>query len=132
MAAPQDLYVDQGTTFSYPFQWTQPARDAEGNVIYGADGLPLPGTPIDITGYSARMQIKKNLGGDVYATLTSANGGIVLGTTDGQVTIFLTDVQTSALPGSGVYDLEMVSPTGWVTRILQGKVRLSREVTTVV
>jgi hypothetical protein len=41
----------------------------------------------------------------------------------------MTDAQTAALTSDGVYDLEIISDTDFVTRILQGDFRLSLEVT---
>jgi hypothetical protein len=45
--------------------------------------------------------------------------------------VYATPEQTAALQTSGVYDVEMISPgpTGEVTRVLEGKFRLSKEVT---
>jgi hypothetical protein len=42
--------------------------------------------------------------------------------------IVITDEKTTTLTTSGVYDIELESG-GEVTRVLQGKVRLSQEVT---
>jgi len=42
----------------------------------------------------------------------------------------VTAAVTEAIPNDvGVYDLEMVSPSGVVTRLMQGKVKFSEEVT---
>lgn len=40
-----------------------------------------------------------------------------------------TDEQTAELTSSGVYDVELISQGGEVTRVLEGKFRLSKEVT---
>lgn len=50
-------------------------------------------------------------------------------TTIGVVLVDFTDEQTAAMTSSGVYDLELESGAGDVTRVLQGKMRLSMEVT---
>lgn len=47
----------------------------------------------------------------------------------GKVEIVATDEQTSTLTSSGVYDLELESGGGEVNRVLEGKMRLSAEVT---
>jgi hypothetical protein len=51
--------------------------------------------------------------------------------TIGVFELLATPEQTAGLTSSGVYDVEMVSPgpTGEVTRVLEGKFRLSKEVT---
>ena len=43
--------------------------------------------------------------------------------------LFATPDRTEDLIQSGVYDVEMISPGGEVTRVLEGKFRLSKEVT---
>jgi hypothetical protein len=43
--------------------------------------------------------------------------------------LYATDEQTATLVQSGVYDVELVSGGGEVTRVLEGKFRLSKEVT---
>lgn len=87
------------------------------------------GTPIDLTGYTARMQIRGYAESTTaWVSLTSASG-ITLGTTDGAIDIELTSTQTSAIPDSGFYDIELVAPSGEVNRILEGAVKLSKEIT---
>lgn len=56
--------------------------------------------------------------------------GIDVGTTNGQVRVQIPAATTAGLDFFVVtYDLEVVSPTGEVTRVIQGKCTLSREVT---
>ena len=62
--------------------------------------------------------------------LTVALGGITLGGVAGTITIDRSATQTSALKfTAGVYDLEIQSSTGEVTRVLQGDFIVSPEVT---
>ena len=64
-------------------------------------------------------------------TLTSANGKITVGTTDGMFTLALTATETTALTaGNYVYDLEVTAPDGTVTRLLEGGFTVFQEVTT--
>ena len=102
--------------------------------------------PIDLTGYQARMQIKNLPGGSTtYLTLSSsldASGtGLNLrgssGTnpfTSGTIGVYVAAVTSSLLDfNTAFYDLELVSGTGntaTVTRVIQGKVTLDKEVTT--
>ena len=83
-----------------------------------------------MTGFTARMQIRKSVGASAFEIeLTTENGRIVY--TDqaaGAFALSLSDTETEDLTG-GVYDLELVSPTGTVTRLLQGKVSISKNVT---
>jgi hypothetical protein len=64
-------------------------------------------------------------------TLTTENGGITLGGAAGTITLSATAIVTAALtaPFSGVYDLELVSGGGVVTRLLEGVATVSPEVT---
>ncbi len=58
-----DLIIEQGATFSLQAIWK--------------DSL---GVPVDLTGYIARMQIRKSISAaDVIVEFTTENGSIVLG-----------------------------------------------------
>ena len=84
----------------------------------------------DLTGYTARMQIRRPLeSATPEIELTTANGGIVLGGTAGTFEIVMTNTQTAALDSDGVYDLEIVSSGGTVSRVIQGTFTLDLEVT---
>lgn len=85
----------------------------------------------NLTGYSARCQFRRNISSStVVYDGTTVNGKIVLtDAANGVLTLNLTDTETSALSGIYVYDLEIVSGSGQVTRILQGSVVISPEVT---
>ena len=110
-AANYDLYIEQGATFTLQLVW----KDDEG-------------TPIDITGYSARMQIRRNYGSEPVISLADGEG-LVLGNTAGTIEITITDEQTEAITiTSGRYDLELEFG-GVVTRLIEGLVDISRGVT---
>lgn len=85
--------------------------------------------PVDLTGATARMQIRAQVGGAVLLELTTANGGLAV-TGPGTITRTLSAAQTAALTWSeAVYDLEVEYADGTVQRYLQGDVTVSREVT---
>lgn len=110
-AAKLNLTVEQGATFSKRLVWKDKNR-----------------RPINILGWEARMHVRKTVADStIIMELTSSNGRIVLGT-GGVIDLKLSATETSALQ-SGVYDLELVSPTGVVTRLVEGKVAVSPEVT---
>ena len=76
------------------------------------------------------MQIRQEVESTgVMLSMTTSNGRITLGGVNGTVTWFISDTDTSAISSDGVYDLEIISGTGEVTRVLKGKVRLDKEVT---
>lgn len=87
--------------------------------------------PQDLTGYTARCAIKDKIGGTVLKSLTTENGGIAIDQTKKTITLSLSATETAALTWkAGVYELELVSPTGVVTKLYTGKVTVSKEVTT--
>lgn len=89
-------------------------------------------TPQSLAGYSARMQIKDRVGGSVLLALTSGvGGGISLDDAGKVIEITISAEQSEGFTwASGVYDLELVSPGGVVTALLEGAVVVSAEVTT--
>ena len=88
-------------------------------------------TPVDMTGYTARMTIKTAVGGTVILALDSTLGGVSIDVSGRLITISITAVQTAAITQSrGVYDLEMVSTDGVVTKLMAGAVTVAKEVTT--
>lgn len=107
-----DLRIEQGAYYTCPLELSD-----------GDD------TPLDLTGYTARMQVRKSVGSsEVLLELTTANGRLVIeGST---VRIVLSAEVTAAITWrQGVYDLELVPPDGKVERLVQGSVVVSPEVT---
>ena len=97
---------------------------------YTSGGYLQFATPVDMTGYTARMQIRDKVGGTLLLTLTSANGGLTIDTTKSSVTITISATATAGfIWNRGVYDLEMVSADGRVTTIVEGSVKVTPEVT---
>lgn len=89
------------------------------------------GTAINLTGYTAALQIR-----DTYAdsttdlSLTSPSGGITITAATGTISITATAAQTGAIAaGTYVYDLEITSASGIVTRLIQGRISISPQVT---
>lgn len=159
--------------------------NAAGFKAYVSGGIWQYNTPVDITGYTARMAVKAKLSdrtrlrcttggtsgttkpsaagtdgtvvwvaetalsttkewlagtaysiGDVVDVtdlifLSTTNGRITLDTTRKTITLTISAADTAAMAWKkGVYDLEMVSPTGVVTALLTGNVAVTKEVTT--
>jgi hypothetical protein len=99
------------------------------------------GVPIDLTGYSARMQIRPSPGSPtLYLTLSSSlrpdgtglnmNGLTgVNPTTSGTIGIVISAATSSLLTfDEAAYDLEIYSAS-YASRIIEGRVKLSKEVT---
>lgn len=98
---------------------------------YTSGGEVLYHPPVDLTSFTARMQIRSDINSaTIIVSLTTSNGGITLGGVDGTIALLLTAVQTATFTfDSAVYDLEIIDSTGIVTRLLSGNVILSKEVT---
>jgi hypothetical protein len=95
-------------------------------------------TPVNLTGYSARMQIRPDyadLSTTVYTTVSSSiaddGTGLYITPESGSITVLLSAQVTEEFDfDSGVYDLELYSGS-FVERLIEGKVKVSREVTRV-
>jgi hypothetical protein len=86
--------------------------------------------PYDLTNFTARMQVRRTIeSSTVIVELTTENDGISIVDEDGKIFLFMSPTQTSALTSSGVYDLEIISSDGVVSRVVQGLFTLSQEVT---
>jgi hypothetical protein len=90
------------------------------------------GTPVNITGYTAALQIRTSpLAKTAVLTLTSPSNGITITGVSGLIECRATATQTTAITnGKYAYDIEITAPsTGIVTRLVQGTVQVSPQVT---
>jgi hypothetical protein len=108
MAQIQNIYIDQGTTFSLSLG----VNDQFGD-------------PKDLTDYTAAAQMRKS-----YYTSTSIDFTAEVSLPEeGEVTISLTAEETSAIKaGRYVYDIE-ITGDGETLRVLEGIVVINPEVT---
>lgn len=115
-AANYDILIEQGATFLL-------------HITY-KDSL---GVPINLTGFTARMQVRKKYSDtNALLTLTTETGEITLGGAAGTVDLAAPATATEDVTVQcGVYDLELRNAAGVVTRLLQGNVTISPEVTKV-
>lgn len=90
----------------------------------------IDGTPVNLTGYTARMQVReKYTSTSAQVTITTENSGIVLDAPMGEIQLNVSASATAALAAKEyVYDLELVN-NGVVTRIIEGKFIVTPEVT---
>lgn len=90
--------------------------------------------PIDITNYTARMQIKSSARSSTnILELTTANGRITLTGVEGKIELFISDTDTAAVTflGNAVYDLELEDiGSGDVIKLVRGTVSFHEEITT--
>jgi hypothetical protein len=97
---------------------------------YASGGIVEYNTPIDLTGFTARLQARSKVD-DVNSIfeLTTQNGGIVLNNTNKTITIAIPAETTAAYTFSSVlYGLELISSGGQVTLLCTGTITLVKEV----
>jgi len=130
-AGKYSFIIEQGATTDFEIQY-----------------IDASGTPVDLTDYEGRMQIRSSAGGTVYITLSSSLGpcgtglnfngspsseGYPLPKSSGSIGIYIASVSSSALDfNEAVYDLEIYSGSTcpYVIRVIEGNVKLSKEITT--
>jgi hypothetical protein len=112
-----NLCINQGATFSRVFTWLGGRCSC---VPVGSNGP----TPVDITGYTALMQIRAfPLSTDILYDCTP---DLVLGGIAGTIALTIPATDTAGFTWwQGVYDLKMTSAGGQVTTLLAGMVTVS-------
>ena len=103
----------------------------QGDTFNTSPAWKINNSYVNVTGYSAKMQVRQAVTSvSVIVELSSANGRIVVGTTDGKFTMTLSSTDTAALaPGNYIYDLEITSPGGIETTLLTGGFAVIAQVT---
>lgn len=87
-------------------------------------------TPVNLSGYTARMQVREFHYSDDYILNLTSSSGITLGGAAGTIALLISASDTASLvPGNYVYDIEIISVGGTVTRLIEGKFIVSPEVT---
>ena len=85
------------------------------------------GSAMNLTGYSVASQMRST---HDSSSIVATFSGSVTNASSGQLTLSLTNSQTSAIEEAiYVYDVEITSGAGAVTRILEGNVTVTPEVT---
>lgn len=108
MATKANLVIDQGATYSTSI-----------------DILDEYGVAIDLTNYTGAAQIRKH-----YTSSNATSFSVQLGGADGTVYLRLSANSTANLAaGRYVYDVELTSNTGSVSRVLEGIVTVTPNVT---
>jgi hypothetical protein len=100
---------------------------------YTSGGVLEYNTPVDLSPYSGRMQIRESLDSEVVIhELTTVNGGILLDNVNKVITMTIPAETTENFEfTSAVYSLELVSGIAVpvVTPLITGNITLTREVT---
>ena len=108
-AGTYNFTIEQGTTFSRVLT------------------LQENSSAMNLTGYSVASQMRST---HDSSTVVATFSGSVTNASSGQITLSLTNSQTSAIEEAiYVYDVEITSGAGVVTRILEGNITVTPEVT---
>ena len=111
MAGILNITIDQGETYTNT------------NSVFLADGV----TAMNLTGYTVASKMRKHYTSTASHTI---NTTITSPATAGLIDSSLSATETSAITaGYYVYDLEITSSGGVVTRVVEGKIQMKPEVT---
>ena len=111
-AVKRDLVIEKGATFRLNLRLSSKTT----------------GLPLDLTGYSGRMQVRETLVAEVVAL--DLSGVDFTFDATGKCRVKASAARTTALAiVGGVYDLEIESPAGDVERLFEGKVKIKPNVT---
>lgn len=107
-----NMLCPQGTTFSKQLTYT------------------IDSVPVDLTTYTARMQVReKHTSKTSVVDISTENGGITLGGESGTIDLYISNEVTSLIVAKDyVYDLELISSSN-VYRLIEGKFSVTPEVT---
>jgi hypothetical protein len=108
MSGKYNIVAEQGATFNLNFR------------------VETDGTPWNLTGYTFAMQVRRS----TSATTTLLNLTTATMTSVGNVSATVSAATMTDVPaGRWVYDIELTSSGGQVTRILEGRFIVTPEVT---
>lgn len=110
-----DLMIEKGATFNKHLEYKDNTK-----------------TPIDLTGYTARMQVRKSAqSSTIIVELTTENSRITITPLTGEIDLFISGADTTAITerGNAVYDLELVEAGGEPLKLVRGTVSFIEEVT---
>lgn len=108
------LSIEQNATFTRTFT----VKDSNGN-------------PIDLTGATAKVQIKQTYDSPSSVATYTTGAGITMGGAAGTIVLTITAAQTAAMPNSlvGVWDLLITWPDTTKQRLVRGTATVSPGVT---
>lgn len=111
-----NIELDPGADTIIEYDWTDPST----------------GLPINLTGYTAKMEVRsKPYDSTVLLSLTTANGKIVLGGVTGTIQLMFSSTDTNTGTWfSGVYDLFIINTgSNITTAVAKGFVTILQQVT---
>jgi len=111
-----NMYVPQGATYGHSFFYREESDDSV----------------IALNDFTARLHIRTKVTSTetLYEASTDDGDGITIDGPTGEVYLEIPAATTAGWTWTrGVYDLEIISSSGKVSRIAEGKVKVSPEVT---
>ncbi len=112
-AGKYNLMIEQGAKFGVQFTW----QDKDGN-------------PIDLSLWTGQIQFRESKDDTSILYDSDTAGDIVMGGVAGTVDFNLPTLTTTEFTFDDcLYDLELTDPDGEITRLVEGRVSLSKEVT---
>lgn len=108
MAIKTNIVVDQGTDVSFTFN----VKDSTSNTI-------------NLSGYTARSQFRK-----YYTSSKAYNFNATVNSSNGSITLTANSTYTGTIPaGRYLFDCEVISLSNVVTRLVEGIVTVTPQVT---
>lgn len=108
-----DLVIFRGLTVNKVITWKNSA-----------------GSAVDLTGYTAKLQVRESVDSGIITEFSTANNRITINASLGKITLKMLASDTAALPLiSGVYDLRLTDAAGAVSQLISGRIRVEDEVT---
>lgn len=85
--------------------------------------------PADLSGYTAKMQIRKS--NQLIVELSTANARIDITPLEGKITLSISSADTKAITNTGIaqYDLDLIDASGETNTVMSGVVSIVEEVT---
>lgn len=107
------IVCEKGATFDLQIQW----KDSTGQYIV-------------ISSYTAKLQVRTDKSSDTIVTEMSTTNGRITLHTEGLIKLNMPANLTDTIPALNyIYDLELISPSGVVTRLLEGQFLVEEGVT---
>jgi len=128
LAGIYNITIEQGSTFGRLIAIQQPDE---------ADPTGETFENYSLEGHTARMHIRRTVeSSTIMLSLTTENGGITVNPNlsdnnnkNNELSLSITAEQSAALTTGGVYDLEIISGGGAVSKVIRGEIVLIPEVT---
>lgn len=111
--------LEVGATFSYQLVW-QKEQPADSQIF----------VPVDLTGYSAKMQVRKAPGSPVILELSNTNTFITFDALNGVINLLVpASITANLAAGIYKYDLDLTDAGGFVTRFIYGNFEIVGTIT---